>query len=184
MPSHEDILSNMELVHATLIGRYKWFIHTTPEKNITSIRSAGLKPNSDAPAPSEVKIKFAKEVVPILCLHPLGAKLCPKGASSTYVSSSNPKLVSFAVSNDHLPHNVGLDWSYAWEIVLGKLKNYSQPSIEDFIFKIAQEFGSVVSYNAIDPKNLRVFCKSNAPADPMTWEHLNTAVEQDVFRHD
>src|SRR5262245_50972470 len=109
MTSHADVLNSVASVRAALIQRYKWFIHTTPEQFISDIRHDGLLPNCDAAAPEIVKRRFKADRVPILTLHPLGAKLCPRGAASTLVlpsGANDPKLVSLAIDAIDLPKNL------------------------------------------------------------------------------
>jgi len=175
MTSHNNLLKDMPGVRSALIDQYQWFIHTTPEENIKSISSTGLEARSDDIAPSEVQKMFNLKRVPILCLHPLGATICPKGACNNYIlpiGSPDPKSVSLAVMGRNLPSRLGLDWSYEWRLISNRFKMYSQDSITEFTLRIANEFGSIVSYDNIPSQNLRIFNKGNAPDNPDTWMPL------------
>lgn len=107
---HADLLAGMPAVRAAVTRRYAWFIHVTPIANLTNIRSEGLQPRSDAGPPPEVISALGPAGKNILCLHPLGAKLHPKGTKS-------PPLVSLAIYFEDLPQRIGLDWSYCWDVV-------------------------------------------------------------------
>ena len=187
MPSHTDLLQSMDKVRAALISRYKWFIHTSPELNIRGIRNDGLQPRIDATAPPEVREIFSLKKVPILCLHPLGAKLCPRGASSNVVlqlGARNPKNVSFAVEACDLPRRVCLDWSYSWDLVETFISANPETSIEELTLHIASKYGSIASYDKIGPEKLRVFCADNPPANPLSWPSLSCTSDSRIVRHD
>ena len=113
----------------------------------------------------------------ILCLHPLGAKQQPTG-------TKEPPFISLAVAAEHLPGRLGLDWSYSWEIVLGRMQLYSKMPIDEFVVRIADEFGSIGSYDTIPPDRLYVFCHRNLPTHPVGWAPLTTAPQGHVAQHD
>jgi hypothetical protein len=64
-----------------MLFNFGWFIHTSPEVNIESIRKEGLKPYRDATIPEDLKGLVARDH--ILCLHPLEAKECPAGVCNS-----------------------------------------------------------------------------------------------------
>jgi hypothetical protein len=45
------------------------------------------------------------------------------------------------------------------------------------------EFGSVVSYQVIEPQKLRVYSAGNPPTNPAKWPYLLHAEEPDIVRH-
>jgi hypothetical protein len=186
MVTHADLLQNASLVRAALVREYGWFIHETPEANIVSIREHGLLANRDAPAPPEVQTKFESARVPILYLHPLGAKLCPRGAHVTLelpLGADEPKLVSIAVSAADLPGLVGLDWSYDWPRVLDEIQANYRMMLEEVALHIVNEYGSIAVYNNIQPTRLRVFCRDSSPTNPLNWKTLTDADDAEIVRH-
>lgn len=187
MSSHADLLNNMPLVQAALVRRYNWFIHTTPETNIGGIREKGLLANRDALAPQEVRMAFETDQVQILCLHPLGAKLWPRGAHSTLglsLGEDEPKSVSFAIEACDLPQQIGLDWSYDWRGVEAAIRANDKMTLEELVVHLVNEYGSVAAYHKINPERLRVFCVGNSPTNPLDWKMLNHANDGDILRHD
>lgn len=91
--------------------------------------------------------------------------------------------MSFAVAAEHLPDQLGLDWSYAWHLVLQQLGENRSWSVEEATLVIANEYGSIASCLPIEAKNLRVFCEGNRPADPLSWKPLNAAQPNEIVRH-
>jgi hypothetical protein len=187
MPTHADLLREMPCVRAALFNRFRWFIHTTSEKNIASIRKTGLEVRKDARPPAEVVNHFhGKNVGPILCLHPLGAMRCPAGAAADQVlliGADEPPCVTFAIDREFLPRLVGLDWSYEWPRVQNWLNNHPQAGVEEAVLHIATEYGSVASYEDIAPDKLRVFSPDQPPANPFNWSKLKDVTDNQIARY-
>jgi hypothetical protein len=189
MPTHADLLNNMVLLRAALIQRYKWFIHETPDVKIPDIREVGLRANRDAAAPAEVKEFFGANEVPILCLHPLGAKLCPPAAHATLEEPKIGQRISFAslaVKACDLPQRLGLDWSYAWNILETTILENTEIPLPELVALAAQlvnEYGSVAAYDTIDPKKIRVLCRGQPPTNPRGWSMLTDAGDENMVRH-
>lgn len=189
MTSHADLLNAMPPLRTALILRYKWFIHETPEGYINKIRANGLLPNRDAPEPPEVREALRSDHVPILCLHPLGAKLCPGGAAATLVlplGQDAPPRVSFAVDAPDLPQRIGLDWSYEWREQENELRANAHLPPDAFIeiaVQLVDKFGSVAAYDGIAPNKLRVFCNGDPPANPSGWSSLNKVQDKNIVHH-
>jgi len=179
----------MSEVRGALIRRYRWFIHTSPEQNIDSIRETGLRPNRDVePSKREGVIEaYGKDVGPILCLHPLGALLCPSGAKANAepvpIGKDDPKVVTLAVEGCDLPASLALDWSYEWARALRSLTENPNLSPEDAALLVANELGSIASLLPIAAENIRVFCLANPPADPFHWPRLVAAGNESIVRH-
>jgi hypothetical protein len=186
MTTHIDLLANMPRVRLALVSRYQWFIHTTPQGNIESIRRYGLRTNRDAAPPPEVIAAIGAHAGAILCLHPLGAKLCPGGANANLVlgiGQEAPKRVSFAIIAEDLPALLGVDWSYTWPLVSHALNENPNWSVEEAVLNVANEYGSIALYSPIVPSGLRVFCANNQPANPLSWKMLNAAQTDEIVRH-
>ena len=81
--THAEFLKLMPKFRSELSARYEWFIHETPFSNLSGIKKKGLLPMQDARPPEEVSSYFGTADVPILCLHPLGSQLCPRGAENS-----------------------------------------------------------------------------------------------------
>ena len=97
--------------------------------------------------------------MPILCLHPSGSKLNPRGAAKTLdipLGGPEPKRIKLAVSSKALPKRVGLDWSYAWEIQEARLLRGKGICLALHACDVAADFGSIVSYDPIPAGSLRV----------------------------
>lgn len=185
MPTHADLLTHMPRVHAALTNRYKWFIHTTPEQNLERICREGLRPNRDQRPYPEATAALGEGAGSILCLHPLGARLCPGGAAANLLlplGAQGPRRISLALASEDLPNRVGLDWSYDWPGVQQRLAQNPNWTVEEAIVNIATEYGSIASYLHIEPNRLRVFCVANQPANPLSWVPLTLASARDVFR--
>ncbi len=176
MNTHEDLLKCMEGFRATLSLRFKWFIHETPFVFIDIINSTGLVPKSDAAPPAEVKAHLRSERVPILCLHPLGAKLIPRGAANSLVvaiGDPEPQRVRLAISSEDLPKRIGLDWSFEWSRQEARIRGNTNLPIEAVGCELADEFGSIVSYDPISANLLKV-CTHGVDSDlPDIWPNLN-----------
>jgi hypothetical protein len=175
MTTLHEIFTNMSGVRDALISRYDWFVHITPLGNLPSIRGDGLTPKSDASPPPEVAKLLGETSRTILCLHPLGAKLKPLGTQS-------PPFASLAVRASDLPERMGLDWSYSWPLVEGRMELYSCMPMREFVQRIADEFGSVVSYDAIASARLRVCGQGNSLNDPSNWPMLDETPGDKVLR--
>ena len=176
MLTHSELLNNMQQVRGVIIKRYSWFIHVTTVKNLSEIRTGQLEPRADAQPKEEVILALGPTGRNILCLHPLGAARVPSG-------TKYPPLVTLAINSEHLPQKIGLDWSYSWEIVEGRFELYAELSIERFVSRIAHEFGSIVSYEPIQAKNLRIHTKCAPPTNPSHWPYLLETADELVCRH-
>jgi hypothetical protein len=142
--------------------------------------------NRDAHVPPGLEPLFHDNRVPILCLDPLGAKLCPGGAYNTLVlpiGADPPNLVGLAIEGSDLPHRVCLDWSYALDELEGAIQANAQMELEELAVHLANEFGSVAALDDVSPERLRVFCNGQPPANPLGWSLLRNANDGDIFRH-
>ena len=191
MPTLDEVVTRAARVRAALIRRYRWFIHTSPERNLDSIRKFGLRPNRDVD-PSErrgVIEAYGPDVGPILCFHPLGAQECPAGADATAEPLQlgmdvEPRLVSFAVEGRDWPEQLALDWSYEWERVLRLLEEkYRDLPPEKAVVHIVNELGSIASLSSVEPEKLRVYCSNNSPTNPLSWALLLAAPIHTIIRH-
>jgi hypothetical protein len=99
------------------------------------------------------------------------------------MGEQEPLRVSFAVENEDLPAELGLDWSYAPDLVLQTLDANPALSVNDAILLVANEFGSIVSYLPIEPDRLRVYCKGNPPTNPLAWRRLLATADGEIIRH-
>lgn len=81
-------------------------------------------------------------------------------------------MVTFAIHKDHIPSNVQLDWSNAWPQQEELIWRYAQLPAEEIVRRVLVEIGSFVSYDAITPDKLRVYCKGSQPANPLSWPAL------------
>jgi hypothetical protein len=189
MASHADLLDDMPLLRAALIRKYTCFLHETPEVNINGIRRYGLLANRDAAAPPEVQTALDLQQVPILCLHPLGARLRPRGAASTLclqIDQPEPPRVSFAFLAPDLPQRVGLDWSFEWHRQEAELRANEEMPLEAFVelaVQLVNDYGSIAAYDRIGPECLHVFCNGDPPANPLEWRTLNGARNDEIMRH-
>jgi hypothetical protein len=124
------------------------------------IRVSTSKQDMRAPDDVAAVIQTSK----ILCLHPVGSTLSPQGMSAA------PRM-KLSIRSEDLPDRVGLDWSYSYDLVRGRMELYRDSPLGDFVQTIAQEWGSIVSYDVIPPSNLRVRCK-NSNENPREWPLL------------
>jgi hypothetical protein len=184
-----EIAARTADVRAALIRRYRWFIHTSPERNIDSIRKTGLRPNRDVdPSKREGVVEaYGSDVGAILCLHPLGAMLYPSGANATAeplpIGQDDPKRVTFAIEGRDLPSMLALDWSYEWERVRRRLAENPHLSPEDAALLVVNELGSIASLVPIAAEKIRVFCVGDPPANPLDWARLVAAGNESIVRH-
>lgn len=176
MLTSSDLLEKMPLVRAAVTRRYTWFIHVTSLEKLKSIRGSQLEPRGDANPPPEVASALGDSGRNILCLHPLGARLHPKG-------TKNPPFASLAIYFEHLPQKIGLDWSYSWDIVVGRFALHPDLTIDCFVSRIVREFGSLVSYEAVAAINLRVCTMGASPTDPSCWPNLVSTPDDQVYPH-
>lgn len=171
--THVDVLNNPIETRRALIATFAFFIHVSPSKNIGSIREKGLIANRDAtPDPDILKATGGAEH--LLCLYPFGARRTPEG-------TGDPPFMTFAIIGEHLPHNVGLDWSYYPRLsspppIVGN-------TLVHWVSYNAHEYGSVVSYERIPPERLRVFCHKSGPANPLSWPLLQTVTDDKIYKH-
>ena len=172
--THADYVNESGIIRAALISFFGSFIHVTSFHNLNSIRSDGLLPRSDKEAPKEVTEILGKDAGNILCLYPYGAKLNPNG-------TAEPPFVSFSLAAEDLPNRIGLDWSY--------IPSPTMPSewFGDKIFHAAiynaNEYGSIVSYDAIPADRLRIFCVGDRPTSPLSWRRFIDAEVADIYRY-
>lgn len=173
-----DTLFDLDAVNRAVVCNYAWAIHVSPEVHLVSIREKGLIANRDAPIPSELVGLVPK--AHILCLHPLGAKLCPPPVCNTLENTRDIKMVTFAVETTKIPRPMHIDWSYSWDLQSGRVD--AGLSGEENAFKLIREFGSFVTYASIAPENLRIFCDGCEPTNPKSWPHLLHAKNIARFR--
>jgi len=183
MNTHFEFLRLAPEFRSELSAKYKWFIHETPFSNLPGIREKGLLPMQDARPPEEVVSFVGSTDVPILCLHPLGSKLTPRGAQKSLVlplGAPEPKRVKLAVSSRDLPKKIGLDWSYAWEFQEPRLQSANPENLPVIGCAVAHEFGSIVSYEPISSKLLRICTKQTDFVDPAYWCFLNEVDDNEI----
>jgi hypothetical protein len=173
MPRTKEILTNMPDVRAAFAARFPAFFHVTAYAYVASIRQHGLRPHKDATAPVDILSEI--NTSDILCLRPMGSDLSPIGMAK-------PPLITLAVISGDLPPRVGLDWSYSYELVRGRMKLYPNLPLSDFVNAIANELGSIVSYDTVPPESLRVRCV-DCSDDPRTWPHLNSVSDEKILKH-
>ena len=185
LPTHADFLDHMDQVRDALKDRWKWVIHATRDENLPGIRSQGLTPKPVlAKTPDEVRNKFS-ECASILLLHPLGAKLCPHPATdpSLVRGVDPPSIISLAAGIDDLPNQVGLDWSYCWECAKKYIQEHPDLSIGQLTARLTDKYGSIAVYERMPPRVLRVYCRGDAPADPLGWKGLSEVKDNEIVRH-
>ncbi len=156
---HAEFLKLTPKFRLELSANYKWFIHVTPFSNLSGIRANGLLPMQDAHPPGEVESYVGSADVPILCLHPLGSQISPRGAEKSLIlplGAPEPKRIKLAVASRDLPEKVGLDWSYAWEFQKARLQSADRERLHVIGCAVAHEFGSIVSYDSISSTLLRI----------------------------
>jgi hypothetical protein len=180
MPTLSELFEFVNMKRALALN-FGWLIHVSPEVHIASIKAGGLKPCRDAPIPTDLTGIVKSNHV--LCLHPLGARACPPAVCNTVEYVENRKMVSFAVSAQELPEQINIDWSNAWEHVRSKIHHRPNMTSDELSLYLAIEFGSVVSYQVIEPYKLRVYCVGNPPTNPATWPNLLQTDEADIVRH-
>jgi hypothetical protein len=180
MPTLAELFEFVNTKRALALN-FGWLIHVSPEVHIASIKSGGLKPCRDAPIPTDLEGIVKSNHV--LCLHPLGAKVCPPAVCNTVEYIENRKMVSFAVSAQELPDQINIDWSNAWEFVRNRINHKPDMMVDELSLYLAIEFGAVVSYQVIEPHKLRVYCTNNPPTNPAKWPYLIQADEAHIVRH-
>jgi hypothetical protein len=184
--SHAELLGNMGRVRAALVGRFKWFIHASPDVFIPGIRKDGIRPNRDLEPPEEVQQAVPSSDGSISCLYPVGATRWPRPASATLVLpiGQDPKFVRYGISSGSLPELVNADWSNAWNYVEAYLAKNPLLSVEDTILNIATEYGSVASYDRTPPERLVVCCVGQPHSDPTEWRLLQSVQDEEIASFD
>ena len=180
MPFFSSLLHQFPQVRRIIYNDFQWFIHTTQKRYLGDIRASGLCPRQCGVASQLVQQFFSPSQPHILCLHPLGAQLCPRGThgENERDQSGHFECISFAIAREHLPLRLGPDWSYTPGLRASDPANPLQTVLD-----AARRYGSVVSYDAIPPQYLRVFCKDNPPADPLHWTRLPLASDSQIVTH-
>jgi hypothetical protein len=176
-----DKVFDLTSIRKALVLNFGWLIHVSPDQHLESVREKGLIANRDVGIPDELK-----GLVPsshILCLHPLGAKICPLPVCKSAEESSDIDLVTFAVANEDFPRRVHTDWSNAWDFQSGRIELYRSEGVDWLARHLVTEFGSVVSYDRIEPEKLRVFCANRPPADPSRWPRLVEVKDEMIHRY-
>lgn len=175
---HVGLLRAMPEIRVELTKKFAAFRHVTAYARLSDIRSKGLTLRQYAGCPAEVFSELGGTGDHMVCLWPFGAALCPSG-------TSDPPLMSLAIASGDLPQNIGLDWSYSWDIVTGsRMKLYGNDTPAQFAYRIAYDFGSVASYEVIQADHLFVRCKGQAGDQPLTWTRLQDADDALILQHD
>jgi hypothetical protein len=172
---HIELLTNMDGVKTTLVRKYLWFGHETETKNTNSIRKSSLKPGPDTPPPHEVLEVLGDDGRQIVCLHPIGSSLRRSG-------TGEPPFAHLAISADDLPLRVGLDWSdsYSWSLAKTIRKTErTKPSLE-VCADVAYRSGTVVSYDEISARKIRVCRRGDPKDDPSKWGILSETPDDEV----
>lgn len=187
MNRHIEFMEAAADFRLALTKKFSWFIHETPLPNLPSICRNGLLPMKDFPPPEDVRTYFGSSSIPILCLHPLGSLLVPRGAANSLdlpMGASEPKRVKLALSSRDLPKRVGLDWSYEWKLQELRFHRTIDDSLDVIGCSIAHEFGSVVSYDPISPSHLRICTSAAESINPDDWPFLSEANESEIALFD
>ncbi|MEA2899166.1 MAG: hypothetical protein QOJ84_4781 [Bradyrhizobium sp.] len=164
------LVFDFAIVRRAIIFNFGWAIHVSPIDHVDKIRSEGLIANKDAWIPDGLKGLVPKPNV--LCLHPFGAAACPPPVCNTIENRPEIDMLTFAVHKEDIPQHVQLDWSNAWQQQELLIWRYAQLPVEEIVRRVLVEIGSFVSYDAITPDKLRVFCKGSQPANPLSWPAL------------
>jgi hypothetical protein len=90
------------------------------------------------------------------------------------MGAPDPLFVTLAVDGENMPGRLGIDWSY-----YGPAADYlidAEPDLtsEAAAFWLLHEYGSVVSYDAVPPASVRVYCHGNPLCVPKTLSELMT----------
>lgn len=176
--NHLTLLRAMPDIRAELMQRFAAFRHITAYTRLNEIRTTGLTLRQYEHCPAEVFSELGATGDHIVCFWPFGAKLSPSG-------TSEPPLMSLAIAATNLPQRIGLDWSYSWEIVTNsRMQLYSGDTPAQFAYRIANDLGSIVSYEAIGPDHLLVRCKGQAKDQPLAWKPLQQAADAEILQHE
>lgn len=165
--------SGMALAHDALVRTYDWFLHETSVDHLASLRCGGLEARVQATA-YEVDDVDLLPSLKIICLHPKGSSLIPRGSAGT-------ARIRLALGKIDLPTRIGLDWSYASCWNLARLIQDEHGGSDDSIFlEVVRRSGSIVCYDDILPGKLRLCCKDSDENDPCTWPLLGDASDETI----
>jgi hypothetical protein len=115
------IVFDFSIVRRAIIFNYGWAIHVSPKDHLDSIRKDGLIANRDAGIPDDLQGLVPQPKV--LCMHPLGAKLCPPPVCNTIEYRPEIEMITLAVGWEDIPQRVHLDWSNAWPYQAQKIRD-------------------------------------------------------------
>jgi len=169
------LVFDFTIVRRAIIFNFGWAIHVSPIDHLEKIRGEGLIANRDAPIPPELSGLVPERKV--LCLHPLGAAAYPPPVCNTIEPRPEIEMVTLAVHKDDIPKRVQLDWSNAWPQQETLIWRYAQLPAEEIVRRVLFEIGSFVSYDAITPDKVRVFCKASQPTNPLSWPALSNCTD-------
>jgi hypothetical protein len=186
MPELQHLVHFTPEVRAAVLCRFKWFVHSTPDRNLDSIRQDGILANRDV-TPSSRMIAAGANEHRISCFVPLGSRLSPKPAYNTGpvlpMGAPDPYFVSLAVEDQNMPMRLGIDWSYYGNEAERLVDREPDLTSEAAALRLLHECGSVVSYDAALPSSVRIFCIGNPPLDPLAWPCILDAPNDAVVRH-
>jgi hypothetical protein len=174
LPIDDYFLSDAHDLRLALQSRFGWYLHITSSKNFESIKSSGLEPRSDedSVAPPEVQnlMGWSKREHPILCLNPLLSECIPPPCCQG--DPDNEEWIVLAVSAQHLPERLSLDWSYSPEYQTRKFNLLQTGNDIQKAVQLATELGSIACYSVIPPEHLRVQQSACLINQPWLWPKL------------
>jgi hypothetical protein len=169
------IVFDFSIVRRAIIFNYGWAIHVSPKDHLDSIRRDGLIANRDAGIPDDLQGLVPQPKV--LCMHPLGAKLCPPPVCNTIEYRPEIEMITLAVGWEDIPQRVHLDWSNAWPYQAQKIRDNYRVAVDEIVRLLLVDQGSFVSYDKIPPEKLRVLCEGCQPTNPLSWPALLSATK-------
>jgi hypothetical protein len=168
------LVFDLAIVRRAIIFNFAWATHISPIDHLEKIVGKDWS-NRDAPILDELRGLVPEPKV--LCLHPLGVAACPPAVCYTIEARPEIERVTFAVHKDHIPRRVQLDWSNTWPQQESLMWRNAQLPAEEIVRHVLVEIGSFVSYDAITPDKLRVFCKGSQPKNPLSWPAISNCTD-------
>jgi hypothetical protein len=158
-----------------LISRFDWFVHTTKNSALPSIRREGLRPTMPdgyflRDLPDVVREAIGQGAERVVCLWPQGA-LPMNVDKAAPLDPDPPEMVRLALRATDLCRRVGLDWSYPYSWGLAEQIRADSPNMDSsaVAVDVARRSGSIVSYDVIPAQALLICPPGGDVSDPSKW---------------
>jgi hypothetical protein len=168
---------HMEAARELLCAKYTWFQHITAVDHIPSIRRSGIEPRRDRPPLPHIVNVWGDAFAAVSCFYPVGCSECESRGTQL------GPFAKLAIESSQLPYRITTDWTYGYTNTSKFRDMHPSLSLPDIIVRAIEDRGSVLFYEPVAAKYLRV-CAKTSNDDRTTWPRLEDIEDAQIEQFD